>query len=1226
MHKVFVVGCGGSGAKTMAFMVDQLKQTLSEQAPNWWNKYGRLPKAWKFVSVDSPTTPGTVGKGLKPVSSEDGDYISCGTSAGLPSVRNSIVNELATDAVLTNIASWGLKDHSVDTLDVSRGAGQYRGVGRLLVLNKLQELQTKLSQSWAKLGTDVDAELAELAAELGQNTSVKEPVVFVVTSMAGGSGASMAVDVCRLVSALPGVSVGNVGLYAITPDVFIGNASPQEQAMFAGTNPNALGMFAELAAGQAGAGTRIDAEMYRALGVNLNLNSVVAGRVFPVGRTVGTPPNITPIGDGTPAEIYRSLGLGLSSMMLDHDAMDNYVEHIMGNHLGDGLCTQFGWGAAQANHMPWGTFGYGRLAMGRDRYAEYSAQRLAHSAVDHLMRGHVDPNETGKTERQQLDDRLENTFPGFLSRIEGVIPAPNLAGNWIYTTAFQREIREFVEITMDRLRKSLPPAVDQKADSWLFGAQSEVQNLSTYVGQQLTNPDRSRRPFYNRMVQWSGKSVLQDTIINQLRDQIGKYGIAYGDELITRLRGYIAQNVVPAFGQLGAYHGLALSEQVRSDIHQLRKIRNEGEVMKLVENDLRRSVENAAVVSIGQEVAEILRAFDTDFLDRLQGVIQSQRSDLESDCAKTFDTDLGVSRLKTDYPQLWPNESIDVVDKRFDAPATEASITPIGEFSENFVHHIETAQANEHSHPEGFNNALNEAKRAVVSGEWNKGTGAEEPPRDMLRLLNDYYWIPSMLNRDPNSGEIVDHRLPQFELKIRTRDVLERSRKFIARPGTSFNSFVSQSLHDFIHETGLTETERDRRTQLVASKFLDAMNLALPLAQINAELLSKLTGQDPSYEFVFTKIPFNGNNRLMQELTNAVQNFHNGKASSLSVQNLENALGNSAGEREISINGSFQKCPPIVLDSVLPRAADQWERSTEEEKRIFWTMRRARQLPGALPMSDAERLAMISGWYIARITGRLNLPKGVTSEQDYEPIQICDTRRNSQTTGKWLTFPQPLLTPPSRMHHPRNYLPAVLESSTLAWSQVGRTKNTNNILESLEPYLALRGMWDDASAPTDWRQSLDPSGRIANPTNGQRILKEWLVTGERQTDLLLIPGTEKAVTMDQRYEAIKAYLEKEKQVYQAYCPSAQASQDGLQVASNTNNQFGDVSNVAIANELPLLADIAPDVVRGMEDLLLTIEWAKMPDPKGYTPQTYTQGNDQTSNSGLSLPGMGADDF
>ena len=59
MHKVLVVGCGGSGAKTLAYMMDQLKTTLAERLPDRYDspKDVELPRAWQFVSVDVPTVP-----------------------------------------------------------------------------------------------------------------------------------------------------------------------------------------------------------------------------------------------------------------------------------------------------------------------------------------------------------------------------------------------------------------------------------------------------------------------------------------------------------------------------------------------------------------------------------------------------------------------------------------------------------------------------------------------------------------------------------------------------------------------------------------------------------------------------------------------------------------------------------------------------------------------------------------------------------------------------------------------------------------------------------------------------------------------------------------------------------------------------------------------------------------------------------------------------------------
>ena len=48
MHKVLVIGCGGSGAKTLSYMMDQLDADLAA--------YGidEIPGCWQFLNVDTP--------------------------------------------------------------------------------------------------------------------------------------------------------------------------------------------------------------------------------------------------------------------------------------------------------------------------------------------------------------------------------------------------------------------------------------------------------------------------------------------------------------------------------------------------------------------------------------------------------------------------------------------------------------------------------------------------------------------------------------------------------------------------------------------------------------------------------------------------------------------------------------------------------------------------------------------------------------------------------------------------------------------------------------------------------------------------------------------------------------------------------------------------------------------------------------------------------------------
>jgi hypothetical protein len=52
-----------------------------------------------------------------------------------------------------------------------------------------------------------------------------------------------------------------------------------------------------------------------------------------------------------------------------------------------------GWGL-DTNALLWGSFGFASLGLGRERYAEYAAQRLARAAVDRLVEGHLQPGDS----------------------------------------------------------------------------------------------------------------------------------------------------------------------------------------------------------------------------------------------------------------------------------------------------------------------------------------------------------------------------------------------------------------------------------------------------------------------------------------------------------------------------------------------------------------------------------------------------------------------------------------------------------------------------------------------------------------------------------------------------------------------------------------------------------------------------------------------------------------
>lgn len=1196
MYKVFVVGCGGTGAKTMAFMMDQLKQTLAENAPNWWADHkGKLPSAWQFVSVDSPIKPESVGKNLPNVAEAGGTYISCGSSAGYQDVRASVTKAFGQDSNLGMLANWGLKDRSLDALDVSKGAGQYRGVGRMLVLQRLSEVNNQLMQAWENMNsTSANGEMATLAAELGhQNRQLDSPVVFVISSMAGGSGASMAIDVCRLVSGFKGVLPAAVGLYAITPDVFTHGHDLKADA-FVGTNPNSMGMFAEMAAGQAGAGTSVDESTYRSLGVQTNVGPIPVGRIFPVGRTVGMAPNTHAIGDGSPEQIYRSLGLGLASMMVDHEAMKNYVAHIMGNPASKNY-PEYGWGAAQSDHVPWGTFGYGRLTMGRERYAEYAAQRLARSAVEHIDHGYFDPsNPQLGNEAQQLDQMVQQNWDTFRESVSAFLPSiPNTGAykdveDWV-DKQFGRALEGWKNQWRDELQRSLPSIVGQVPSVWSTEVVNVVGNISYGIMQKISAGSRKDRPFYQDLEQWASAQGIQQKLLRRVEKEIARYGVAYADKLLERLKAYLEGPMRLAFRSQHSSYNFTLGKQPWeiAEVDPNKKIKASGGIEEKILHVAEYRLWELGRSYLISQIGELTQSFTHEFLEPLRQVISTERADLVHEMSLKTDKELGVSRLETNVPALWPREDEAVVDPRFSPPATEASLTPIDTFQGQFRADIETSNPDGKREAGDFNNVLKSAVSAVVQGKWDTAADPTPAPEDMFTVVDDMYWIPALLNIDPVSGELRNVQAPQFRLKLRSADVLDRSRKFIHRKGSSFETFISESLLSYATNQGTNLAESSARTTRIEEKFIEAMKLALPLAEVNKTVLDALEPDGRiEYDFVITEVPFAGQT-LEASLTQAVKLSFNDSLSQSSLQNLENSFTTNQTVREINFTSSFKKLPPVVFKGVLAQSAEQWAKSDPNDQKSFWTMRRARPLSAALPMSDLERQAMIAGWFVGEITGRLNHRETVDYEADQKKIQVLDERRGSDTSHRWLTFPHPLLTPPSRLGHIRNLLPAVLESSTLAWAQADQ----NRALSSVQPYLALRGLWDDSPQPTQWFTNEIGASGISNPTLGQELLRDWLYSGHRENErLIAIPNTEAGVDPDTRYKATREYLEKQLKNARKFSPKG-GTNNGL-ILDNDGDTFGNISDPRLAERLPLFADLAVDYTVVMEMLIKTLDWAK----------------------------------
>ena len=1195
MHKVLVVGCGGSGAKTLAYMMDQLKSTLADKLPE---RYGspkdvKLPGAWQFVSVDVPTVPERPGPNLPNVPEAGGRYISCGSSDRYATVDTAVTNQLAARRAQGTIATWALDNPESETTPISAGAGQYRSIGRMLILSKLQEIQQELRKSWDVLFTgETERELADLRSQLygrsvsSSDTSKEQPMVFVVSSMAGGAGASMALDICRLLTGLEGYAVGQSSLFMVTPDIF-SQLSPDTVA---GTNPNALAMFAELVSAQLGSATDSDQRIFNALGVPVGNDSIPVGRIFPVGVRSGE--NGALLGDGKPDTVYRALGRGLAALMSDEVSMDNYKQFTLGNRGGTGADqSKYAWGAAESKNVPWGTYGYAQLSMGRDRYAEYAAQRLARAAVDRLLNGHFDPKDEAPAD-QQIRKRLTNNEQTIQSRLNTVIPTQGNELNWV-GESFGSVLGQWANRMQYKIKDLIPAAGAKRGNEWV----SEVERGMQEASRQIDLDQRAE--LYTGISEWAGADVLQRQILEMLRLEIGKYGVAYAMAMLDDIRSRIENSTIPALQSIWNDRNseiVALSPDKRKQLESMRgKIEDSGQMIDeiVAENGWPLQLHGASYIA--NKMASVLRDFLNNFIAPLQKSMLDKHRDLEKFCELTTDVNLGVSQLKTNVPALWPEENQNGVPRRFSQAANEVFLTQVDSFPGQFEADIIQSAKNEEQQDFDYEGALRESAQRVVGGDWESLSGSEKAPHNLI-VLQDV-WVSRELTHDPNQSMIRDPRAARFEINISTEAVLERSRQYIRRPGFSFQQFISSSLREFVTASGLTEHERRARRQQVLSKFSEAMTYALPLAQINTQLVRAIYNDEVRYQFNFSRIPFGGD-ELGASLEQAVRDYPNHRPADVSKP-LGKALSNQGEERSIDIFGSYPNYAPIVFESLLPPIEKQW-RQTAGTREEFWHGRRTRPLAAALPMTDQERRAMVRGWYVGRLVGRIFFP-GTLDTSDLVPVQIFNEQSNS-----WINFDTPMLTPASRFRATLDWLPNLLESVSLAWARAG----AQPVFESIQPYLELRALWDDAPSPS----------REGRTTRGRRLVHKWLFDGNRQSgDALQIAGTEEGVSPQQRAENAIAWLKRQNEIAQNYVPSDMLGQG--QMFNIAERPYGDITDRHLASKIPMFHDIAVDVVDATNELIdILEECLKMGPP--VDKQTTFSTAVRNTNSGPELPGQG----
>ncbi len=1086
MHKIYLVGLGGSGGKTLQFLMDQLQSDLRQRG---WDR-DVLPRCWQFIHVDVPAQPDGVGEGLPPtVRQQGGRYLAVTTpNDRYQQLDAGLEQALAQPSVnqLRQLVSWR-PDASKVTTPIVLGAGQFRAVGRLATLARTREIYEGLRESAQQLNSaDSNQDFTELLRVLGQRPAAPQgTMVLVVSSLAGGTGASMTLDVCNLLrgvqQSLPDFPGGESVAYLYTPDVF----SKLDESARAGVNANALGTIAELMSARAAAQkpwTDQEWSVYR-----VGQAPTTPGRgpkaVFPVGATNGI--SGAPFGDGQPNTVYRGFSRALAAMVLSEAQQTqimNYVVANFGNTAALEDNSELAWAPGGGRDaLGFGAIGFATIGLGRDRYAEYTAQRLARLAVKKLLHGHADISveQNQRTEMEARDQYATEGYPIVLDWA-GLPQAPprdesQALSHWVGDVwpgqQQQAQVGQAVGMLM---AEAAPPGLRQK--SALYARQLGAA-IPRYYRQLSIDADNATRQ--SAAARWV--PAIQGRIEAAVLRSAARWGLPVTRKIAERLESDLklwanwlrTRSVPPSSAEQVSGDVLAPFYATDGTIDSGHALLTEArETLQARFADLVQRT-GAGVV------AELVDSLVTDVVRPLaSGLADVERSLVAAEDARAVDA--GGSSVRTPVVQAWPQG--DVVPGRFATATNEVLLEDINSYPARFRAHIHDTFVTVMM-PSGQRPTVEQSNRFAEEQVITfldvdpSGRRTQALPVDQLKAYGEDGQTPVKIGRQGSwwprlLASAAPAQVARYEPLLTSEALLEGARAWVSRPGQPLQGFIRQGLQSYLAATGQGAHDRERMESEFASRFRTALQFAAPLVGVHPSMVTAIHGQPVKVSYQFSAAPLAAAPAALRQIIQGIES----DASIDARPTLDRLREAMAAEEAITdlpsvdIVGTYaHPYSPLVFNSLQGPIQQQWARAISVQQRMaFWRWRRGRPLSEFVPVSPVWAQAFVTGWLVGRCTGEIRVPKENDTDQR---IKVFDD-------GAWVSFPESLLGVQQINRDVRGWAvpAAVLESLPLAIAQC----NADPALTALRPYVLTRQLGEELPAP----------GTARHPA-----LHSWIVTG-----------------------------------------------------------------------------------------------------------------------------------
>jgi hypothetical protein len=1028
-----------------------MDEALAQIKDMGWDS-NKLPDCWSFVHVDVPSSAAAAVAGdnlAADVNAQGGTYIGItNPGSSYPNSDEAAFSKFKSSSRLAN-SSEGIRDYlkwrpDPDGLaagvNIIHGAGAFRAIGRVLTISAGDAIARDLESVISKLINVSSNDGDKLANVMGEGVVFEadaQPIILLVSSMAGGTGSSMILDVADIINGLT-ASFSNsrfdgreTAAFLYTADVF-----KRWPTTYLRAGAQTLAAVSELVHAETRIAEPWNEKEWRQLvsgGIVPNESNRSRGPrvIFPVGGSVDG----RSFGDN-PIDIYRGFSRVLTPILVSSGIQDEFQTYVQANWSNavsvtrdlTGLVTPVVDRSNMKNTLPalFGGFGSSTLSTGRDRYKEYAAQRIARRAAEILYEGFERASSEGSATRiAKVQAAATRLYPRFQQLL-------NLDGFGGFDAAnLQKKV-------LGTHLGSTPAAYTEKFVSIFSGAfnNGTGANVQTVL---TTNWRSSEQARQNEIASNAKVAVLAwaQQMVRELQEAlvlgVSEYGLAVGEELLNHL----SADLQKLSAALTAQAIPAQDGQIRNAVQGIGKINGAVTPANPAVGDFNSKVRSYVMDSLRVQVNKSLAETFAEFQTTILVGIRNEMSKLERELQVEFGTAPTAvsSAAYRDAPLAsWPKGS--TVPTHFEPAVNEVLLTSIDSFTVDFERDIKASISGSGN----ADDALSEAARRVIARRetvlrgaeasygpiqgWKDGnTGGNHP-----HISFSEAWRPVKL--DP-----IKPLNPRIHIKLNASDLHGYAQEWLEIVGNPFEIACRLSISNWL------ESNPDNKSHF-SHKLSEAITLASPLVELDKDLVSYFHGNEHyGVKYEFSTIPIQATDI---EVTNIIRpRLNSGNKGELNWSSFEKQCKPASMAQVISISGTTAPYSPWSSKSITDPVnnAINHFRKSGGGLGVFWTNMRARTLSQFVPLAEDRILSFLRGWIIGRLTGRIVTEQG---KHGFE-VRVYRDKDIHGHDAKWLQFSQEVLGDKKLgIHDPVGggdatgwNIPAILlESFSLAMSQI----------------------------------------------------------------------------------------------------------------------------------------------------------------------------------------------